>query len=141
MGARSASHERASSRHAHVLAPEALSGELVSRRADQYTSRPRLPDSCSHRESALTAYDRPREMFSQFAFSASHSLNEARPWNARLAGAWVEHVVMRGARKECPRHRYGGPFMFRLKRWRDALATPAPQSLCSSLCIIRCFIG
>lgn len=83
------------------VAPEALSGELVSPSADQYslaTIAYQMLTGCL----PFTAKT-PREMFSQLLSQPPISLNEARP-NLRFPAS-VEHVVMRGLSKD-PRQRY-----------------------------------
>lgn len=83
------------------VAPEALSGELVSPAADQYSL-------------ATIAYllltgslpfiaKTPREMFSQLLTQPPIPLNAARP-NLRFAGA-IEQVIMKGLNKS-PTQRY-----------------------------------
>ena len=83
------------------VAPEALSGELVSPAADQYslaTIAYLLLTGCL----PFTAKT-PREMFSQLLSQPPIPLNLARP-NLRFSGA-VEQVIMRGLSKD-PRQRY-----------------------------------
>ena len=83
------------------VAPEALSGELVSPAADQYslaTIAYLLLTGCL----PFTAKT-PREMFSQLLSQPPVPLNEARP-TLRFPPA-VEQVVMRGLSKD-PRQRY-----------------------------------
>ncbi len=83
------------------VAPEALSGELVSPAADQYslaTIAYLLLTGCL----PFTAKT-PREMFSQLLSQPPIPLNAARP-NLRFSAA-VEQVIMRGLSKD-PRQRY-----------------------------------
>jgi serine/threonine protein kinase len=83
------------------VAPEALSGELVSPAADQYslaTIAYLLLTGCL----PFTAKT-PREMFSQLLSQPPIPLNAARP-NLRFSSA-VEQVIMRGLSKD-PRQRY-----------------------------------
>src|SRR5258705_1836785 len=83
------------------VAPEALSGELVSPAADQYslaTIAYLLLTGCL----PFTAKT-PREMFSQLLSQPPIPLNAARP-NLRFANI-VEQVIMRGLSKD-PRQRY-----------------------------------
>jgi serine/threonine-protein kinase len=83
------------------VAPEALSGELVSPAADQYSlaTIAYLLLTGSLPFAAKT----PREMFSQLLSQPPIPLSEARP-NLRF-GPSVEQVVMRGLHKD-PRQRY-----------------------------------
>src|SRR5205085_9713479 len=83
------------------VAPEALSGELVSPAADQYslaTIAYLLLTGCL----PFTAKT-PREMFSQLLSQPPIPLNSARP-NLRFP-ALVEQVMMRGLSKD-PKNRY-----------------------------------
>ncbi|MDB4916050.1 MAG: putative serine/threonine protein kinase [Gemmatimonadetes bacterium] len=83
------------------VAPEALSGELVSPAADQYslaTIAYLLLTGCL----PFTAKT-PREMFSQLLSQPPIPLNAARP-NLKFSSA-VEQVIMRGLSKD-PRQRY-----------------------------------
>ena len=83
------------------VAPEALSGELVTPAADQYslaTIAYLLLSGCL----PFTAKT-PREMFSQLLSQPPTPLNSAKP-GLRFPPA-VEHVVMRGLSKD-PRQRY-----------------------------------
>jgi serine/threonine-protein kinase len=89
------------------VAPEALSGELVSPSADQYslaTITYLMLTGCL----PFTAKT-PREMFSQLLSQPPIPLNEARP-NLRFPPS-VEHVVMRGLSKD-PRQRYENTVAF-----------------------------
>jgi eukaryotic-like serine/threonine-protein kinase len=89
------------------VAPEALSGELVSPAADQYslaTIAYLLLTGCL----PFTAKT-PREMFSQLLSQPPIPLNAARP-NLRFSSA-VEQVIMRGLSKD-PRHRYADTVTF-----------------------------
>ena len=83
------------------VAPEALSGELVTPAADQYslaTIAYLLLSGCL----PFTAKT-PREMFSQLLSQPPTPLNSAKP-GLKFSAA-VEHVVMRGLSKD-PRQRY-----------------------------------
>jgi serine/threonine-protein kinase len=89
------------------VAPEALSGELVSPAADQYslaTIAYLLLTGCL----PFTAKT-PREMFSQLLSQPPIPLNAARP-NLRFSST-VEQVIMRGLSKD-PRQRYPDSVMF-----------------------------
>jgi eukaryotic-like serine/threonine-protein kinase len=89
------------------VAPEALSGELVSPAADQYslaTIAYLLLTGCL----PFTAKT-PREMFSQLLSQPPIPLNAARP-NLRFS-AGVEQVIMRGLSKD-PRNRYADTVTF-----------------------------
>ena len=100
------------------VAPEALSGELVSPAADQYslaTIAYLMLCGCL----PFTAKT-PREMFSQLLSQPPTPLNAARP-TIRFPAA-VEQVVMRGLSKD-PRHRYPDTVAF-ATALRDALSQP-----------------
>ena len=89
------------------VAPEALSGELVSPAADQYslaTIAYLLLTGCL----PFTAKT-PREMFSQLLSQPPIPLNTARP-NLRFPAS-VEHVIMRALSKD-PRQRYPDALTF-----------------------------
>ncbi len=89
------------------VAPEALSGELVSPAADQYslaTIAYLLLTGCL----PFTAKT-PREMFSQLLSQPPIPLNAARP-NLRFPAS-VEHVIMRALSKD-PRQRYPDTLTF-----------------------------
>ncbi|MEO5816623.1 MAG: serine/threonine-protein kinase [Gemmatimonadaceae bacterium] len=89
------------------VAPEALSGELVSPAADQYslaTIAYLLLTGCL----PFTAKT-PREMFSQLLSQPPIPLNAARP-NLRFSST-VEQVIMRGLSKD-PRQRYADSVTF-----------------------------
>jgi serine/threonine-protein kinase len=91
------------------VAPEALSGELVSPAADQYslaTIAYQLLSGCL----PFTAKT-PREMFSQLLSQPPTPLNSAKP-GLRFSSA-VEQVVMRGLSKD-PRQRYPDTLAFAL---------------------------
>jgi serine/threonine protein kinase len=99
------------------VAPEALSGELVSPAADQYslaTIAYLLLTGCL----PFTAKT-PREMFSQLLSQPPIPLNAARA-NLRFSSA-VEHVIMRGLSKD-PRQRYLDAVTF-ARELDSALAT------------------
>lgn len=102
------------------VAPEALSGELVSPAADQYslaTIAYLMLTGCL----PFTAKT-PREMFSQLLSQPPIALNEARPGLRFPAG--VEQVVMRGLSKD-PRQRYPDTLAF-AEALRTALENPDP---------------
>jgi serine/threonine-protein kinase len=101
------------------VAPEALSGELVSPAADQYslaTIAYLMLTGCL----PFTAKT-PREMFSQLLSQPPVPLNEARP-GLHFSPA-VEQVVMKGLSKD-PRQRYDDTCAF-AEALRDALANTA----------------
>jgi serine/threonine-protein kinase len=104
------------------VAPEALSGELVSPAADQYslaTISYLLLCGCL----PFTAKT-PREMFSQLLSQPPIPLNAARP-TIRFPAA-VEHVVMKGLSKD-PRQRYPDTVEY-AKALSEALShTEAPE--------------
>src|SRR5689334_21008355 len=83
------------------VAPEALSGELVTPAADQYS----LATIAYYLLTGCLPYTAktPREMFSQLLSQPPTALNNAKP-GLRFPAA-VEHVVMRGLSKD-PRQRY-----------------------------------
>jgi serine/threonine-protein kinase len=98
------------------VAPEALSGELVSPAADQYslaTIAYLLLTGCL----PFTAKT-PREMFSQLLSQPPIPLNAARP-NLRFPAS-VEQVIMRGLNKD-PRQRYADSLAF-AQELADALS-------------------
>jgi eukaryotic-like serine/threonine-protein kinase len=98
------------------VAPEALSGELVTPAADQYslaTIAYLLLSGCL----PFTAKT-PREMFSQLLSQPPTPLNSAKP-GLRFTPA-VEHVVMRGLSKD-PRQRYPDSVTF-AKALQEALS-------------------
>jgi serine/threonine-protein kinase len=98
------------------VAPEALSGELVSPAADQYslaTIAYLLLTGCL----PFTAKT-PREMFSQLLSQPPIPLNSARP-NLRFPAS-VEQVIMRGLNKD-PRQRYADSLTF-AQELADALS-------------------
>jgi serine/threonine-protein kinase len=98
------------------VAPEALSGELVTPAADQYslaTIAYLLLSGCL----PFTAKT-PREMFSQLLSQPPTPLNSAKP-GLRFTSA-VEHVVMRGLSKD-PRQRYPDTVEF-ARELQDALS-------------------
>ena len=103
------------------VAPEALSGELVSPAADQYslaTIAYLMLTGCL----PFTAKT-PREMFSQLLSQPPIPLNEAKPGVRFAAG--VEQVVMRGLSKD-PRQRYPDTVAF-ADALREALDHPEPE--------------
>ena len=100
------------------VAPEALSGELVTPAADQYslaTISYLMLCGCL----PYTAKT-PREMFSQLLSQPPIPLNAARP-NMHFP-AVVEQVVMRGLSKD-PKQRYADTIAF-ARALHDALARP-----------------
>jgi len=102
------------------VAPEALSGELVSPAADQYslaTIAYLMLTGCL----PFTAKT-PREMFSQLLSQPPIPLNEARP--SLRFGAGVEQVIMRGLSKD-PRQRFPDTVAF-AEALREALEHPEP---------------
>ena len=102
------------------VAPEALSGELVSPAADQYslaTIAYLLLTGCL----PFTAKT-PREMFSQLLSQPPVPLNQARP-GLRFATS-VEQVVLRGLSKD-PRERYPDTVAF-AAALRESLTHSAP---------------
>jgi serine/threonine-protein kinase len=102
------------------VAPEALSGELVSPAADQYslaTIAYLMLTGCL----PFTAKT-PREMFSQLLSQPPIPLNEARP-GLRFSTS-VEQVIMRGLSKD-PRQRFADTVAF-ADALRDALEHPEP---------------
>ena len=104
------------------VAPEALSGELVSPAADQYslaTIAYLLLTGCL----PFTAKT-PREMFSQLLSQPPIPLNSARP-NLRFAAS-IEHVIMRGLSKD-PAQRYPDVLIF-ASEFEKALATSAEET-------------
>ena len=104
------------------VAPEALSGELVSPAADQYslaTIAYLLLTGCL----PFTAKT-PREMFSQLLSQPPIPLNAARP-NLRFAPA-IEHVIMRGLSKD-PTQRYPDVVIF-ASEFEKALSASAEEA-------------
>jgi serine/threonine-protein kinase len=102
------------------VAPEALSGELVSPAADQYslaTIAYLMLTGCL----PFTAKT-PREMFSQLLSQPPIPLNEARP--GLRFGPAVEQVIMRGLSKD-PRQRFPDTVAF-ADALREALDNPEP---------------
>lgn len=108
------------------VAPEALSGALVTPAADQYSlatiayllltgSLPYLAKS-------------PREMFTQLLSQPPIALNKARP--GLDFGARVESVMMRGLSRE-PGDRYSDVLEF-ARELRDALGEPSGAAQASS---------
>ncbi len=103
------------------VAPEALSGELVSPAADQYslaTIAYLMLTGCL----PFTAKT-PREMFSQLLSQPPIPLNEARP--GLRFGTVVEQVIMRGLSKD-PRQRFPDTVAF-AHALNEALAHPEPE--------------
>jgi len=102
------------------VAPEALSGELVSPAADQYslaTIAYLMLTGCL----PFTAKT-PREMFSQLLSQPPIPLNDARPGLRFSTG--VEQVIMRGLSKD-PRQRFSDTVAF-AEALREALEHPEP---------------
>jgi serine/threonine protein kinase len=102
------------------VAPEALSGELVSPAADQYslaTIAYLMLTGCL----PFTAKT-PREMFSQLLSQPPIPLNEARP--GLRFGTSVEQVIMRGLSKD-PRQRFPDTVAF-AEALHEALEHPEP---------------
>jgi len=102
------------------VAPEALSGELVSPAADQYslaTIAYLMLTGCL----PFTAKT-PREMFSQLLSQPPIPLNEARP--GLRFGSAVEQVIMRGLSKN-PRERFADTVGF-ADALNEALEHPEP---------------
>ena len=104
------------------VAPEALSGELVSPAADQYslaTIAYLLLTGCL----PFTAKT-PREMFSQLLSQPPIPLNAARP-NLRFP-AVVEQVIMKGLSK-APSQRYPDAITFAVELEKALAATEEPS--------------
>ena len=103
------------------VAPEALSGELVSPAADQYS----LATIAYFLLTACHPYSgkSPREMFTQLLSQPPVALNKAR--EGLVFSPAVEAVVMRGLAKS-PAERFPDVRTF-AQELRDALAQPAPQ--------------
>jgi len=101
------------------VAPEALSGELVTPAADQYS----LATIAYFLLSGCLPYTAktPREMFSQLLSQPPIPLNQARQ-GMRFSGA-VEQVIMRGLSKEPPK-RYADAVEFGTAL-AEAVAQPA----------------
>ena len=100
------------------VAPEALSGELVTPAADQYS----LATIAYFLLSGCLPYTAktPREMFSQLLSQPPITLNAARP-GLRFPAA-IESVIMRGLAKD-PAKRYGTTTEF-ATALREAVAQP-----------------
>ena len=103
------------------VAPEALSGELVSPAADQY-SLATIAYLLLTGSLPFTAKT-PREMFSQLLSQAPIPLNAARP-NLRFPGS-VEQVIMKGLSKN-PRERYSDSVAFAQELERALATTDEP---------------
>jgi serine/threonine-protein kinase len=103
------------------VAPEALSGELVSPAADQYS----LATIAYFLLTACHPYSgkSPREMFTQLLSQPPQPLNKAR--EGLVFPAAVESVIMRGLAKS-PGERFPDVRTF-AQELRDALALPTPQ--------------
>jgi eukaryotic-like serine/threonine-protein kinase len=103
------------------VAPEALSGELVTPAADQYS----LATIAYFLLSGCLPYTAktPREMFSQLLSQPPIPLNQARP--GMKFPAAIESVIMRGLAKEPPK-RYASAVEF-AEALREAVAQPAGE--------------
>lgn len=103
------------------VAPEALSGELVTPSADQYS----LATIAYFLLSGCLPYTAktPREMFSQLLSHPPIALSAARP-GMRFSSA-VESVIMRGLAKE-PAKRYASTVEF-ATALRDAVGLPVEE--------------
>jgi serine/threonine-protein kinase len=103
------------------VAPEALSGELVTPAADQYS----LATIAFFLLSGCLPYSAktPREMFSQLLSQPPIPLNAVRP-GLRFAGA-VEEVIMRGLSKD-PSRRYADTVAF-ANALCDAMGQPVEE--------------
>jgi serine/threonine protein kinase len=103
------------------VAPEALSGELVTPAADQYS----LATIAYFLLSGCLPYTAktPREMFSQLLSQAPIPLNAARP-GMKFPSA-VETVIMRGLAKD-PAKRYANAVEF-ANALREAVDQPGPE--------------
>jgi len=104
------------------VAPEALSGELVSPAADQYS----LATIAYFLISGCLPYTAktPREMFTQLLSQPPIHLNKARP--GLVFPQQVEDVVMKGLAKH-PSARYPSVVDF-ATAFRDALMSPEPAA-------------
>ncbi|HKG95990.1 MAG TPA: serine/threonine-protein kinase [Gemmatimonadaceae bacterium] len=104
------------------VAPEALSGELVSPAADQYS----LATIAYFLISGCLPYTAktPREMFTQLLSQPPIPLNKARP--GLVFPQVVEDVVMKGLAKQ-PGSRYPSVVDF-ANAFRDALMAPEPAA-------------
>lgn len=102
------------------VAPEALSGELVTPAADQYS----LATIAYFLLTGCLPYTAktPREMFSQLLSQPPIPLNSAKP-GMRFPGS-VESVIMRGLAKE-PAKRFGSVVEF-ASALREAITTASP---------------
>ncbi|MEX2154765.1 MAG: serine/threonine-protein kinase [Gemmatimonadaceae bacterium] len=103
------------------VAPEALSGELVTPAADQYS----LSTIAYFLLSGCLPYTAktPREMFSQLLSQPPIPLNSARP--GMKFPAAIESVIMRGLSKD-PLKRYANAVEF-AAALRDAVSQPAEE--------------
>jgi serine/threonine-protein kinase len=103
------------------VAPEALSGELVTPAADQYS----LATIAYFLLSGCLPYTAktPREMFSQLLSQPPIPLNSARP--GMKFPAAIESVIMRGLSKD-PAKRYASAVEF-AAALRDAVSQPAAE--------------
>jgi serine/threonine-protein kinase len=105
------------------VAPEALSGELVTPAADQYS----LATIAYFLLSGCLPYlaKTPREMFTQLLSQPPIPLNRARP-NLQFS-AQVEEVIMRGLAKQ-PGDRYSDVITFATELRKAVLAPPPDES-------------
>jgi eukaryotic-like serine/threonine-protein kinase len=103
------------------VAPEALSGELVTPAADQYS----LATIAYFLLTGCLPYTAktPREMFSQLLSQPPILLNQARP-GMKFSSA-IESVIMRGLAKE-PAKRYASAVEF-AQALKDAVAQPSDE--------------
>lgn len=103
------------------VAPEALSGELVTPAADQYS----LATIAYFLMSGCLPYTAktPREMFSQLLSQPPIPLNSAKP-GMRFSGA-VEEVIMKALSKD-PSKRYASTVAF-AQALRDAVGQPVEE--------------
>ena len=103
------------------VAPEALSGELVTPAADQYS----LATIAYFLLSGCLPYTAktPREMFSQLLSQPPIALNSARP-GMKFPSA-IESVIMKGLAKD-PAKRYGNVVEF-AAALREAVAQPSTE--------------
>lgn len=103
------------------VAPEALSGELVTPAADQYS----LATIAYFLMSGCLPYSAktPREMFSQLLSQSPIPLNSAKP-GMRFSSA-VEDVIMKGLAKD-PSKRFPSTVAF-AQALRDAVGQPAEE--------------
>ena len=103
------------------VAPEALSGELVTPKADQYS----LATIAYFLMSGCLPYTAktPREMFSQLLSQPPIPLNSAKP-GLRFSSV-VEEVIMKGLAKD-PSKRFGTTVEF-AQSLHDAIGQPVQE--------------